>query len=161
MIEVPPIVKETLTEPHKPSSAIRTGLYTGALLTLVMLGALVAANRVPALEAYALERNAASYTLFVLLMLVPVVRFWNRPLQMFVAAIVGWVIFAGAYDLSGLYFRDVFQVLRTPFEALVEGSVVYGLCAVGMWVGGMILHARHHPIAPGRKNPREATRHTR
>ena len=37
-----------------------------------MLGALVAANRVPALEKYAFERNGSCYTLFVLLMLAPV-----------------------------------------------------------------------------------------
>ena len=161
MINVPPIVHESLGEPKEPGSAIRTGLYTGALLIVVMLGGLVAANRVPDLEPYALERNAVGYTVFVILMLVPIVRFWNRPLQMFWSAMIGWVMFAAAYNLSGLYFRNVFQVMRTPFEALVEGSVVYGLCAVGSWVGGMILHARHHPITPGRKTAREATRHSR
>jgi hypothetical protein len=144
-------IHERLYGQHAPGSVVRTGLYTGALLILVMLGSLVAANRMPSLEAYALERNAVSYFLFVALMLVPVARFWGRPLQMFAAAMVGWAMFAAAYDLSGLYFRDVFQVLRTPFEAAVEGCVMYGVCAAGLWVGGMLLHARHHSIAPRRK----------
>jgi len=151
MMNVPPVIQKNLAGHRPAGSAIRTGLYTGALLVMVMLGALVAANRIPRLEPFALARNVVSYTLFVILMLVPVVRFWNRPLQMFAAAMIGWVMFAAAYDLSGFYFRDAFQVLRPPFEALVEGCVLYGLCAVGLWVGGMLLHARHHSIAPRRK----------
>ena len=57
------------------------GLYVGAALSVVMLGALVIANRVPALEPYAFERNAVCYALFVMLMLVPVLRYINRPLR--------------------------------------------------------------------------------
>src|SRR5277367_974931 len=101
MIEIPPAVKQELILPDSPSgSAIRAGIYGGALLIVAMLGALVAADRIPALEKYAFERNAACYTLFVLLMLVPVIRFLTRPLQMFGAAIIGWVIFVVAYDLT-------------------------------------------------------------
>ncbi|HXQ26840.1 MAG TPA: hypothetical protein VN822_10565 [Candidatus Acidoferrales bacterium] len=140
---------------------LRTGVYTAALLVIVMFSGLVVANRFPSLERYAFERNAAFYTVFVLLMLVPVIWFLDRPVQMFAAAMVGWVLFVGAYDLAGTYFRNLFQVLRTPFEALVEGAIVYGLCAVGSWVAGMILHARRHPIVPVRKAPIEAARHTR
>jgi len=146
---------------HSYRNPIRTGLYTAALLVLVMLASLVVANRFPSLDRYAFERNAAFYTVFVLLMLVPIIRFLDRPVQMFGAAMVGWVLFVGAYDLAGIYFRNIFQVLRTPFEALVEGAIVYGLCAVGSWVARMILHARHHPIVPARKAPTEAVRHSR
>src|ERR1700683_5615875 len=108
MIEMPPNVRQDLIPDSPSGSAIRTGVYGGALLTVAMLGALVAANRMPALEKYAFERNAACYTLFVLLMLVPVVRFLTRPLKMFGAGMVGWVIFVAAYDLTGFYFRDLF-----------------------------------------------------
>jgi hypothetical protein len=162
MIDIPPVVRHDSSAGSTPNAAIRTGVYTGALLTIVMLGALVAANRMPPLEKYAFERNAACYTLFVVLMLVPVVRFLNRPLQMFGAATVGWVLFAAAYDLTGFYFRDLFQVLRTPFQALIEGTVVYAVFAVGSWVCGMLLHARRHPLAPDRNRAaREAARHSR
>ncbi len=161
MIEVPPTVRQDLIPDSPSGSAIRTGLYGGALLIVAMLGALVAANRIPALEKYAFERNAACYTLFVLLMLVPVIRFLTRPLQMFGAGMVGWVMFVAAYDLTGFYFRDLFQVLRTPFQALVEGAVVYGIFAVGSWVCGMLLHARRHPVTPRRKSASEAARHSR
>ena len=141
--------------------ALWTGLYTGALLIIVMLGALVAANRVPGLEHYALERNAASYSMFVLFMLIPIVRFLNRPIQMFAAAMIGWTLFAAAYDVAGMVFLNLFGVLRTPFEVLIEGTIVYGVCAVGSWVGGMILHARRNPIAPRRRRASDVAPHHR
>ena len=161
MIELPPTIRKDSIPVLQSGSAIRTGVYGGALLIVAMLGALVAANRIPALEKYALERNAVCYTLFVLLMLVPVIRFLTRPLKMFGAGMIGWVIFVAAYDLTGFYFRDLFQVLRTPFQALVEGAVVYGIFAVGSWVCGMLLHARRHPVAPRRKTASEVARHSR
>jgi hypothetical protein len=133
------------------SPAVWTGLYLGALLNVVMIAALVAANRFSNLEPYALERNAASYGLFVLFLLIPVVRFLNRPVQMFNAGMIGWVLFVAGYDLAGLFFHNLFNVLRTPFEALIEGAVLYGVAAVLCWVVGMILLARRHPIAPRRR----------
>ncbi|HWG59287.1 MAG TPA: hypothetical protein VN661_09595 [Candidatus Acidoferrales bacterium] len=128
-----------------------TGLYTGACLIVVMLGSLVAANRIPRLEPYALERNAVAYCVFVLLMFVPVARFLNRPGRMFGAAVIGWTMFVIAYDFAGLYFRDLFNVLRTPFQAFVEGTAVYGILAAAGWVAAMILHARNHPITSRRR----------
>jgi hypothetical protein len=162
MMEVPPNLREEAARVSATGSALRIGLYTGALLIVTMMGALVASNRIPALERYAFERNASCYTLFVLLMLVPVVWFLNHPLQMFCAAMIGWVMFVAAYDLAGFYFHDLFQVLRTPFQALVEGAVVYAIFAVGSWVCRILLAARRHPLAPGRsKAAREAARHSR
>lgn len=142
------------------SPALHTGLYTGALLVVVMAGALVAANRIAGLDRYALERNAASYGLFVIFMLIPVCRFLNRPLQMFTSAMIGWVMFVVAYDIAGIYFQNLFESLRhTPFAALVEGAVVYGVFAVGSWVGAMILHTRHHSITSRRRRADDAAPH--
>lgn len=138
---------------------IATGIYTGALLIVVMLGSLVAANRVPRFEAYALERNAAAYCLFVLLMFIPVFRFLNRPVRMFASAMIAWTMFSIAYDFAGLYFRDLFDVLRMPFQAFIEGAAVYGILAAALWVAAMILHARNHPIAPGRRRAGRVERH--
>jgi len=141
--------------------ALRVGIYTGALLIVTMLGALVMANRIPSLERYALERNGIFYTLFVMLMLVPVCRFLNQPQRMLTASMIGWVLFVGAYDLAGLYFHSLFDVLRTPFQALVEGAIVYGVFAGGSWVAGMLFHARRHPILPGRRRAGSETPHSR
>jgi hypothetical protein len=128
-----------------------TGIFTAFLLIVVMLAALVAANRIPALEEYALERNALSYTLFVLLMLAPVCRFRKNSLQMFLSAMLGWVLFVAAYDLAGMAFHDLFRVLRTPFEVLIEGTIVYGVLAVASWVVRMISQATREPIQPRRR----------
>ena len=133
------------------SPALWTGVYLGALLNVVMIAALVAANRFPNLESYALERNATFYGVFVLLVLLPVIRFLKRPVRMFTAGIVGWVLFAAGYNIAGFYFHNLFDVLRTPLEVLIEGGVIYGVAAVLSWVVGMIFHARRHPIAPRRR----------
>ena len=155
------IPSELPSKTRKSHPALRTGLYTGELLILTMLGGLVTANRIPQLEHYALERNAIFYTLFVLFMLIPVCRFLNRPQQMLTASVIGWVMFVAAYDLAGFYFHSLFDVLRTPFQALVEGAVVYGVLAGGSWVAGMLFHARRHPILPGRRRAGHGTSHIR
>ncbi|MGH9715098.1 MAG: hypothetical protein ACRD5M_17525 [Candidatus Acidiferrales bacterium] len=141
---------QTISAPEGRATLI-TGLYTGVLLTMVMIGALVAANRLSWLDNRALERNAASYSLFVIFMMIPVCRHLNRPLQMFTSAMIGWLLFVVGYDIAGLFFHNLFQVLRSPFALLVEGAVVYGVFAVGSWVGAMILHARTHSIIPRRR----------
>jgi len=133
------------------SPAVRVGLYTGALLTIVMVGSLIAANRLSWLDNRALERNGASYGLFLAIMLIPIFRFLNRPLKMFYSAMLTWGIFVIAYDIAGMFFHSLFQALRSPFEAFLEGAIVYGVCAVGSWVGGMILVTRRHRVAPRRR----------
>jgi hypothetical protein len=144
------------TKREVPPSSLRQalilGCYIGAMLTIGMLGSLVVANRIPAFEPYAFERNAACYALFVMLMLVPVLRFLNRPVKMFVASLTGWIILSIAYDMAGIYFHNLFIVLqRTPFEVLIEGAILYGVLAVAAWVCRMIVHARRHSLAPVRR----------
>lgn len=146
------------SHPSAFRSALIIGVYVGALLILIMSAALVAANRVPALEPYALERNAASYGAFVILLLIPVLRFLKRPVQMFVSAIVAWTLFVGAYNIAGFYFRDLFQI-RTPFQALIEGCVLYGFVAVTVWVIRMALYARRHTLAPRRRRVHHVVHH--
>ena len=133
------------------SPALRTGLYTGALLVIVMTGSLIAANRLPWLDNRALERNAASYGLFVIFMLIPICRFLNRPVKMFASAMIAWSIFVISYNIAGLFFHNLFDAVRTPFILFIEGTIAYGVCAVGSWVGGMALQARQQPIAPRRR----------
>lgn len=138
-----------------------TGIYTGSFLIVAMLAALVAANRIAALEPYALERNAICYTLFVLLMIAPVCRFRNSSLQMFLSAMLGWVLFVAAYDIAGMVFHNLFQVLRTPFEALIEGSIVYGVLAVASWVVRMVSVACREPLQPRRRRTDNVIPHER
>ena len=96
MTELVPIELDNAADASSSHAAVRMGVYTGALLVIVMMGALVAANRIPALE-----RNAISYSLFMLSMLLPVIRFWNSPMKMFGAAMIAWTLFVVAYDVAG------------------------------------------------------------
>jgi hypothetical protein len=155
----------TPLEPRPPRVSLRhkiifTGIYTGVLLNVVMFGALVAANRVLGLEQYALERNAVSYSAFVIFMLIPILRFFTRPLPMFASAMIGWFLFAIGYDIAGMFFHDLFDSLRhTPFLAVVEGAVVYGVFAVGSWVGGMIMQVRRNPAPLRRQRANHVAEH--
>ncbi len=150
------------SEPDARGPILRTGIYTGALLIIVMWVALVMANRMASLEPYALERNAAAYGLFLLFMLVPIARFWNRPFRMFASAAIAWVLFAATYEAAGMVFHNLFDSLQhSPLSVLMEGIFVYGLFAAGSWVTEMAIHARRHAIAPARKPVRDAVRHIR
>ena len=82
-----------LSAQKMPNPALRTGFSVGALLISIMTASLVTANRYPILDPYAFVRNAASYGLFALSALIPVIRFSRRPAQMFTAGLCGWVLF--------------------------------------------------------------------
>src|ERR1700690_942392 len=123
----------------------------GGLLIVVMVSALFVANRVAVTERYALERNAAFCAAFFIIMLIPIARYFNRPIPMFISAMIGWTSFVVAYDIAGMFYQNLFQVLRRPLEAMIEGTMVYSVAAVGAGVIGMCLAARHIPIAPRRR----------
>lgn len=158
--------------PHAPADCLidvvrsrpvlKYGLYTGFALVMEMAVALLVINRVSALESYALARNAFFIGCFFVLAMVPVCRFLKAPARMFSASIIAWAIFVLGYDLAGLYFDRLFGALHHgPFLVLVEGAVLYGICAVGTWVVEMIVHACRHSIAPARRAARAAARHAR
>jgi len=81
--------------------------------------------------------------------------------QMFIASMIGWVIFLAAYNFAGFYFHNLFIVLRTPFQALIEGAIIYGVFAAACWVISMIAHARLHPILPRRRRRHDVATHQR
>jgi hypothetical protein len=124
--------------------------------------ALVIINRIPALEPYAVARNAFFIACFFVLMAAPVCRYLRHPVRMFSSAMVAWAIFVAGYDLAGLYFDRLFDALhRGPAAVLAEGGVLFGIAAVGSWVVEMIVHACRYSIAPDRRAARAAARHAR
>jgi hypothetical protein len=151
-----------LADVPPPHPVLKFGFYAGLAMVVEMAIALIAINRVPALEPYALERNAFFIGCFFILMVAPVCRFLFKPVQMFSSAMVAWAIFIVGYDLAGLYFDRLFQALhRGPIVVFVEGAVLYGVAAVGSWVVEMIVHACRYSIAPVRRTARAAARHAR
>lgn len=135
------------------SPSLRTGLLTGGLLTFVMAMALICANRISRLDHFALERNAISGGAFVMVMLIPVARFRRSPSQLFASGMAGWALFTLAYLVAGFVFVNLFNILRTPFEVLIDGAAAYGMAAVALWVCSLLLATRHHPIVHTRRRP--------
>jgi hypothetical protein len=133
---------------------LRVGVLVGIYLTLVMVVALLLANRVPALEPLAGIRNAASYGLFAVLAAVPVWMFRQSPGSLFLASTTAWAVFSLMYALMGLPFENLFARLhKTPGNVFMLGAVVYGLLAVAAWVASMISSLLVHPIAASRRRP--------
>ncbi len=128
--------------PREP--VLIVGALTGILLSGVMAGALFAANRMPQFEHWALERNALSIGVFSLVMMIPVFRFRRAPRKLLACGMLAWTIFLLSYLAAGILFTQLYRVLRTPFEVLVDGALAYGLLAAGMWISGMIFLARRH-----------------
>jgi hypothetical protein len=160
--DAPQAPADHLAEVSSFRPVVKFGLYSGLAMIAEMTVALIVINRLPALERYAFERNAFFIACFFILMLAPVCRFVSAPVQMITSAVIAWAIFVLGYDLAGLYFDRLFDSLhRSPFELLVEGAVLYGLCAVGSWVVEMIVHACRHSIAPDRRAARAAARNAR
>lgn len=163
MIEdAPEALTDRLPDHHTSSPVLKFGLYIGFALIAEMAIALIVINRVPALERFALARNAFFISCFFVLALTPVCRFLKTPVRMFASAMIGWTIFVVGYDLAGLYFDRLFGTLNHgPFLTLIEGGVLYGVCAVGAWVAEMIVHACRHSIMPGRRAARASVRNIR
>lgn len=123
------------------------GLLDGAALAAVMLVSLFVANRVPQLEPWTFERNALCQGVFLLTMLAPLFVFRSDPKRLFACGMIAWAVFTLSYWMAGMYFVQLFDALqRTPFSALMDGAVAYGVIAVLVWVSEMVWHARRHPV---------------
>jgi len=60
-------------------AALHTGVYAGVALSVIFVAWLFVANRIPALEQVALERNLVAAVLLAVVALFPVARFFARP----------------------------------------------------------------------------------
>lgn len=134
---------------------MRTGLLVGFSLAIVMLLSLVAANRIPAFDKFALERNTVSSGIFALFVLIPIFRFSSFPLKMFTSGMIAWGILTAAYVLASNLFGHLYTVLRPPGVLLAYGAALYGIAAVVMWVVPMFLAARHHHAEKSRQDLRQ------
>jgi hypothetical protein len=139
----PGTVKRTVW--HSPT--LRTGLSTGIFLAGLLLLSLLAANRFPALEPYALARNSIACTLVIIVALIPIMRFHNSPVCLFASSALAWAIFSLAYTIAGMHFVNLESRLgKSSFEVLILGVVIYGVAAVLTWVFSMVFSALRHPI---------------
>ncbi len=137
------------------NATTRTGLYVGVGLSLVLTAWLFIANRVPAFENLALERNLLGAAIFGFVALVPVLRFMRLPGNLLASSLLAWGILALAYRALCVYFRALADRYSTP-QILILGSLVYMILATLSWIGTCIWRAweSHSPRSGHRLSSR-------
>lgn len=131
---------------------LRTGILTGVLLVGVLVLSILVANRIPWLESFALERNAAACALAILVMSIPVVHFFRSAGRQFASGILAWAIFSLGYWFAGLYFQNLENRLgKTTSEMFVLGVVIYGIAATLCWLISVITSALQGSLSHARR----------
>jgi hypothetical protein len=123
---------------------VRVGVQVGVYLSIVMVAAVLLANRSPWLEGSANIRNWAARILFSLLAALPVLIFCRSARKLFAAGMLAWALATLTYISLGFFFEFLYVRLRTPLPFFMVGAVVYGVAAIVSWVGAMVLSAREH-----------------
>jgi hypothetical protein len=129
-----------------PNAVLRIGVLTGIYLSILMIAAVLLANRVPALESFANIRNWAGRIIFALVMLLPILKFIRSGPRLIMAGMLGWSLATITYLGLGLFFESLFNRLRTPSQFFTLGATVYGIAAVVSWVASIVLAAREHHL---------------
>jgi hypothetical protein len=125
--------------------SLRTGVLTGVYLSCVFAAWLIVANRIPQLEPFAGVRNLSAGAVTLLLLAIPVLRFRNKPMRMFVSGLTAWTLLTFVYIATEMHF----SLLESRMGALhffMLGAVSYGLVAVFDWVFLLCAEVRHRHI---------------
>jgi hypothetical protein len=133
-------------------SAVRTGVWSGISMVLVFTAWLFIANRVPASERFALERNVVAASILAILFMVPVVRFMWHAGRLLASILAAWWIFSLVYRLLCIGFSALSE-RYTPMRVFILGSVVCMILATLSWIATLIWRTReshmasHHPVS--------------
>ena len=122
------------------NAAIRTGVYSGLGLSIVFVGWLVVANRMPALEPLAFERNLAGALALLLFAAIPVLRFVRFPGHLLASSLIGWGIFAFVYRLLSIHFWGL-PLRCGAVHLFTLGAVSYLIVATVSWLGTVLWRA--------------------
>ena len=122
-------------------NAIRTGVYSGVAMSLVLVGWLFLANRVPFLESFARERNLAAVLLIGFLAMIPLLRFIRLPGRLLVSSLIAWTIVSLVYRASCVYFHAL-ESRYSAFQVFVLGTMVCLIFATISWVCSAIWRVR-------------------
>lgn len=120
---------------------IRMGIYTGVCLSLVFLGWVFVANRMPLLEQFALGRNIGAVAALCFFASLPALRFYRSPSDMLVSGLVGWTMLTVTYRVLSMVFVRL-DDKYSAFHVFVLGAVIYLICATLSWIGSIIWRAR-------------------
>ena len=133
------------------NAAIRTGVYAGVGLALVFTIWVFAANRVPALESLALERNLAAAAALLLFAAVPVLRFLRMPGHLLASSLIAWSILALTYRLLSIYFWGL-NDRYSAVQVFTLGAVLYMILATLSWIGTCIWRARASDVSQSNRH---------
>jgi hypothetical protein len=123
------------------NTSVRTGVYVGIFLSMVLVSWVIVANRVPFLEPFALARNLAAVILIGLLGLIPILRFWRLPGNLLSSSLVGWLIFSLTYRILCIGFPGLAE-RYSAVQIFVLGAVIYLLVVTLSWIAAIIRRAR-------------------
>ena len=133
-------------------SAVRTGVCAGVSMLLVFIAWLLVANRVPASESFALERNVVTASVLSVLFLIPVVRFMWQAGRLLGSTLTAWWLFSLVYRLLCIPFSGLSE-RYTPMRVFILGSVVCMILATLSWIVTLVWRTReshmasHHPVS--------------
>jgi len=127
-------------------AAVRTGVYSGAGLSIVFTLWLIVANHVSVLERFAMARNIIAAILLGFWAVVPVVRFFRLPGNLIISSMMGWAILTAWYRLLCTVFSGLSE-WHSTFQVFMYGVVVYLIVATVCWIGTIIWRARSHHIS--------------
>ena len=126
--------------------AIRTGLWSGVAMVVVFVTWIFVANRLPASEKFALERNVLTASILAILFMVPVVRFMWQAGRLLASSLTAWWIFSLSYRLLCIVFTGLPE-RYTPMRVFILGSVVCMILATLSWIITLVWRTRESHMA--------------
>jgi len=123
------------------SAGVRTGVYTGLCLSLIFTAWLIAANRMPFLERFAVLRNIAAVAAIGAFALIPLLRFYCRPGRLWASGSIAWGILSLTYRLLAVHFPGL-EERYGAFQVFMIGAVVYTIVATLSWIGTVVWRMR-------------------
>ena len=121
--------------------AVRTGIYTGTCLGITLSVWMYIANRLPSLERFASQRNAAAAVMLGLFAVIPAVKYFRDPAKMLTASLIGWTILTVFYRLM-CSFYGLLSDKYSPFHIFMLGAVLYLIAGTVSWIGTLIWRVR-------------------
>jgi hypothetical protein len=129
------------------NAAVRTGVYSGTGLSLVLAAWVVVANRIPNLESFAKERNVAAVIALSFFAAIPVLRFLRLPGPLLAAGLVAWMVLSFTYRILCVFFWGLAERF-SAVHVFMLGAVIYMLIATVSWIGTCIWRARASDVSP-------------
>ena len=134
------------------NSGVRMGACAGVALAIGFAVALYLANRVPSLEAYALQRNLVAATVLGLLAAIPVLRFLRAPGNLLVSGLIAWSILAFTYRGLCVHFTALAE-RYSAVQVFALGAVVYMILATLSWIGTCLWRLRDSHVPHSSHQP--------